>query len=289
MKTIGISLDWVLRDIHSSFDKQYRKTFIHNTSLVEMNQDMTVKEQTQEDIDLLEKKIELKENELISLPLNSFDLSNHYKFEESTSIVDGETKLSPKESLSEFMYQRYPFQVFGKAEQYNGACEAFNKIQSYGLENKLYKTILFSTVGGQALPATWHFLATHNCRMRNFICVDNEFEKLENCDILIDCVPEVIQDIPPGKKIIKIERPFNQWDSVEHSFKELCDIQPYFIEGLLKDKKIITISFNNTQERFSVFEEDYLNELKPFVFIINTGQYVENPNFKGDRPQKPVF
>ena len=231
MKTIGISIDGVLRNYFDQFDKQYRKTFIHNPSLVEMNQDMTVKEQTQEDLELLEKKIELREKELISLPMNSYDLFNHYKFEDTTSI-DGETILSPKEALYEFMYQKYPFQIFGKAEEYPGACEAFNRIQSYGLQNKLYKTVLLTSIDGQALTATWHFLATHNCRMRNFICVENDYEKWDHCDILIDCVPEVIQDVPSGKKIIKIEHPFNQWDKVDNSFKSLSEINPNFIEEL---------------------------------------------------------
>jgi len=232
MKTIGISIDGVLRDFFSEFDKQYRKTFIHNPSLVEMNNDMTVKELTSGDVDLLEKKIELKEKELISLPMNSYELFNHYKFENTTSM-DGETILSPKEALEEFMYEKYPFQIFGKAEEYKGACEAFNRIQSYGFQNKIYKTILLTSIGGQALSATWHFLATHNCRMKNFAYVESEYEKWEHCDILIDCVPEIIQDVPPGKKLIKIEQPFNQWDSAEHSFKLLSEINPSFIEDLL--------------------------------------------------------
>lgn len=56
MKTIGISLDGVIRDFYTEFDKQYRKAFIHNPSLVEMNRDMTLKEQTEDELVLLEKK-----------------------------------------------------------------------------------------------------------------------------------------------------------------------------------------------------------------------------------------
>lgn len=232
MKTIGISIDGVIRDFYSEFDKQYRKAFIHNPSLVEMNRDMTVKEQSEDELVLLEKKIDFKEKELISLPMNSYDLFNHYKFD-NTIGMDGETILSPQEALNEFMYQKFPFQIFGKAEEYKGASEAFNRIQGYGIQNKLYKTVLLTSVGGAALPATWHFLATHNCRMKSFECVEHEHEKWDHCDILIDCVPEILQDVPIGKSAIKIEHPFNKWDNSEYSFKFLSEINPSFLEELV--------------------------------------------------------
>jgi hypothetical protein len=151
--------------------------------------------------------------------------------------MDGETILSPQEALEEFMYQKFPFQIFGKGEEYKGAGEAFNRIQAYGLQNKLYKTVLLTSVGGAALPATWHFLATHNCRMRSFQCVEQEHEKWDYCDILIDCVPEIIQDVPNGKIAIKIEHAFNSWDKADHSFKLLSEINPSFLEDLLIGEK----------------------------------------------------
>lgn len=236
MKTIGISLDGVIRDFYTEFDKQYRKAYIHNPSLVQMTKDMKLQEQTEEELVELERIIELKEKELITLPLNSFDLSNHYKFEECVAM-DGETILSPQEAMREFMYQKFSFSIFGKAEQYKGACEAFNKIQAHGIQNNLYKTKLLTSCGYQILTATWHFLATHNCRMRSFECVDEESQKWDHCDVLIDCVPELIQDVPKNKTIIKIEHPFNKWDETTHSFKLLSDITPQFIEEILIGQK----------------------------------------------------
>jgi len=236
MKTVGISIDYVIRDFMSQFDKQYRKAFIHNPSLVEMSKDMTVKENSEEELQLLEKTIELKEKELISLPMNSYDIFNHYKFD-NTVAMDGETILSPQEALDEFMYQKFPFQIFGKAEEYKGACETFNKIQAYGIQNKLYKTILLASNGGTSLPATWHFLATHNCRMRSFQCVENEYEKWDYCDVLIDCVPEILQNVPSGKTVIKIEHGFNKWDNAEYSFKSLSEISTSFLEKIFVEEK----------------------------------------------------
>ena len=90
MKTLGISIDGVVRDIYEQFDKHYRKVYINNPNHVEMNKDMTVKERTEEDWKKLEDTIAAREKELISLPINSYDLTNHYTFKESLSL-DGET------------------------------------------------------------------------------------------------------------------------------------------------------------------------------------------------------
>lgn len=235
MKTLGINIDGVIRDFYTQFDKQYRKAFINNPNLVGMNEDMTVKEMTEEEWEALEEKIKLKEKELISLPLDSYDLINHYRFDEKIAL-DGETKLSPEEALKEFIESK-PFQIYAHAEEYDGACDAVNRIQAYGLNNKLYKTVFITKLSSPAIPATFHFLAKNASRIRNLVFVDDESEKWEHCDILIDCVPEAIQSKPDDKTIIKIKHPFNQWDETEHSFKSIKEVNPSFIEELLVGKK----------------------------------------------------
>ena len=236
MKTLGISIDGVLRDLHGAFDKQYRSKYIHNPSLVEMNKDMTVKEKTEEDWGNLEKRIALQEKELISLPVNTYNLNNHYKFEEEIAL-DGETLLSPEEALQNFMNNIKPFKVYGDADEFEGASDALNRIQSYGLQNNLYKTILISNTHSKAIPATFHFLAKNACRVRNIAFIEEDYEKWDHCDIIIDCVPEVIQNVPKGKFIIKIEHPFNQYDKVEHSFKSIRDVKPSFIGSIMDFEK----------------------------------------------------
>ena len=236
MKTLGINIDGVVRDFYNQFDKHYRKVFINNPNHVDMNTDMTVKEKTEKDWENLESRIATREKELISLPLSSYDLTNHYRFEEKVAL-DGETILTPQEALDEFMYSSYPFQIFGQAEEYLGACDAVNRIQAYGLSNNLFKTIFISNTKSPTIPATFHFLSKNASRIRCVQFVDEDYEKWDHCDIIIDCVPEVIQNVPDGKTIIKIEHPFNQWDKVEHSFKSIRDINPSFIEDLLVGEK----------------------------------------------------
>lgn len=236
MKTLGISIDGVIRDIYEQFDKHYRKVYINNPNHVEMNQDMTVKERTEEDWKKLEDIIAHREKELISLPINSYDLTNHYTFKETLSL-DGETTLTPEEALEDFMFNKYPFQIFGQAEEYEGACDAINRIQAHGLRNNLYKTVLISKTKSSAIPATFHFLAKNASRIRNVQFVDEDSDKWDHCDVIIDCVPEVIQNVPDGKQIIKIEHAFNKWDETDYSFKTIREINPNFIEELLVGEK----------------------------------------------------
>ena len=236
MKTLGINIDGVVRDWLEQFDKQYRKVYINNPNIVGMNKDMTVKEPTEEEYQELEKRIHLKEKELISLPMNTYEIANHYKFEEEIAL-DGETTLTPNEAIENFMYNKYTFNIFGQAEEYAGACDAVNRIQSYGLDNNLYKTIFITSIKSPAIPATFHFLAKNASRIREVKFINEDYEKWDYCDVIIDCIPEVLQNVPKGKTVIKIEQPFNKFDNVEHTFKSIKEVNPTFIEDLFVGEK----------------------------------------------------
>ena len=54
--------------------------------------------------------------------------------------------------------------------------------------------------------------------------MDEEWQKWEHCDILIDCSSEAIQSCPEGKTIIKINQEWNSWDFSEKSFDSLEDV-----------------------------------------------------------------
>lgn len=220
MKTLGINIDHVLRDSYAQFDKMYRKVFIHNPNLVNMDEGFSYKEYTDEEIDEIEKKSKAKELELISLPMSSYDLTNHYKFEKIKD-VSGERILTPKEACEKFMYDDYPFQIFGSSEEYENANDAFNKIQAYGFKNKLFNVILFSSLKTSAIPSTYAFLSKHHSRARTVMFLEEDHLKWDFCDVLIDAVPESLQSKPKGKKTIKINQSFNKWDKADYEFDSL--------------------------------------------------------------------
>lgn len=240
MKTLGINIDGVIRDFHSQFDKQYRKVYIHNPSLVAMEEEtMTVKLNSQEEDERIENLIKEKERDLITLPITSFDLINHYKFvsksiemskfiemDNTEGINLAPIEYTPKQNLDKFLYDDYPFQIFGNAEEYQGAMDAVNKIQSIGLTKGKFDVILLSTHKAKAIAATYFFLSKFNCRIRKIQFLNSDDEKWSHCDALVDIMPTSFQSKPQGanKTSIKINHPFNQWDTADYSYNSVKEI-----------------------------------------------------------------
>lgn len=263
MKTVAINIDGTVRDFISKFDFMYRKKFIHNPAEVEGNipthtdvaqgnlneNSFQIKEEfSEEELDALAAQIEEKEKELLSLPVDTDDLTNHYRFKPQKLKViqfddnkgnDEPIKLTSRQVLENFIYEEYPFQIFGRADEYKDAVETVNRIQAYGRETGLYKTVLVSTCKKGAIPATFAFLSTHHCRVQNICFVENDEEKWEICDLLIDDTPVAIHSKPESKELIKINRPWNQWDNVPQKFDSLKEVYKSGIiqELLLKTKK----------------------------------------------------
>jgi len=197
-------------------------------------------EYTDEELNAINAAIEEKERELLSLPVDTDDLTIHYKFDPSKLKViqfddsagsDEPIKFTAKEMLDKFIYEEYPFQIFARADQYENAMETANRIQALGRDTGLFRTILVSTCKMGAIPATYAFLSTHHCRIKNIHFVDSDEEKWELCDILIDDTPQAIHAKPPGKEVVKIEQTWNKWDKVSHKFESLQDLHK---SGLLE-------------------------------------------------------
>lgn len=238
MKKVGINIDGIIRDFHSQFDKQYRKVFVHNPALVATNEEShTFREYTEEEEKTMDEQIREKERELITLPVSSFELLNHYKFNSQTiemsKFIEMDNKegvnyspieYTPKQNLEKFMYEDYPFQIFGMADEYPGTMDAVNKIQSIGLQSGKFEVILLSTHKAKAISATYSFLGKANCRIRNVKFVGSDLEKWDICDVVVDVMPEVFQNKPKGKTSVKINHLFNQWDGADYSYDSIKGI-----------------------------------------------------------------
>jgi len=248
MKIVGINIDGVIRDFVESFDSQYRKVFIHDENNLNLNvsgegdsvspkiegESFKVIEHTNEEVGLIQSEKEEKERVNITLPVDTDDLLNHYKFEtkeiktqkfrESGVEDDKPIILTPQEVMDEFIYEQRPYQIFARANEYKNASEIANRLQSYGYGKDLFKVILFSTQKSKAIPATHEFLSKCNSRIKNIMYLEKESQKWDFCDILIDSTPEAIQSCPNDKTIIRINREWNKWDKIELSYDSLKDV-----------------------------------------------------------------
>ena len=256
MKTLGINIDGVIRNYLESFDKQYKKVFIHNPTIVKMDEEFKYVEPTEEEAEkealAMQKSIENR----ITLPVDTADLLNHYQFDETPEFENdnafktpkksefrnynmelemGNKMLNPEEALNQFMFEKYPFKIFGDADEYQNAMMHFNKIQAYGLRNKLFKTVLLTNLKSNAISANFHFLHKTGSRARSFQVIEEEEEKWDYCDVLVDVSPEALQNKPDDKISIKINRPFNEWDSTDYSVESLKEVSDeVFLNKLFK-------------------------------------------------------
>lgn len=206
-KVLGISLDGVIRNLYSKFDDVYRKAFIKNDSLVEADESfqfvLESKKSEDDELDELEKKI----NEKIHLPVNTHDLRNHYQFDS-------------KEDFDNF-FQLYAFELFATAGPFPRTPDTLNRLQGFGKVNGLFDTVLLVKGDDKVVNSTFTFLGKIGCKVKNVIFVDNDFDKWNHCDVLIDDSPESFETKPEGKTTIKISHEYNAYSESDYSYENL--------------------------------------------------------------------
>ena len=231
-KVIGIGIDGVLRDVLGQFDNIFRKKYIFDSAELKTEDmgdgQLKLGDTTEEDARSF--AVKQKELNLIRMPVDTADLTNHYTFPERKEEFldeDGNKEtftLSQEELLEKFIFEEYPYQIFAKADPIKNAIDIFHKMQNKGIKDDSYDIVLMSKLKGASIPSTFTFFGNNHIRVKNFVAVDEEWQKWEHCDILIDCSSEAIQSCPEGKTIIKINQEWNSWDYSEKSFDSLEDV-----------------------------------------------------------------
>lgn len=223
-KTLGIGINGVIRDIHGQFDTMYRKAFIHNDSIVKADEGMKymLQDQGVSNDEYLE--IQRLTDEKITLPVNTYDLLNHYFFDS-------------RDEFNTFFYTDYALEIFGRANEFPRAMSTFNRIQAMGEQTGLFDTVLISTERDQGLTATYQFLTKHGCRAKNVRFIEEPTLAWSFCDVIIHDAPSVFESVPEGKTAIKIIREYNEYSDVKHSFPALYNVfDENVLAGLFSQK-----------------------------------------------------
>ena len=220
-KVLAISIDGVTRDFYNQFDTWYRKAFIVNDSIVEMDDNfryLESKKPDEESVLALQKVIDEK----INLPLDTFDLLNHYEFES-------------REDLENFIYRDYSFQIFASANSFPKSMDSINFLQIFGDETEIFDVVLFAKCKETSISSTYHFLAKNACKIRNVKFI-NEYEDIwKHSDVVISDCPEIFETKPKNKKSIKINHMYNYYSDSDFSFDSISDIKDEnFIKKLFK-------------------------------------------------------
>ena len=235
---IGIDINEVLRNRWLVFDKYYCKEFgtegapLEDKYVFDFFKEYSWKEK---------KEIikELKEPDEIPENISPLD----YKIDKNTGEApidfilfkkSEEKILSPKDVYERFMYEDYAFEIFASAPiMYKNMDVDVNRF--FMKYKKDVEFILMSEENERSIPFTLFFLSKMPCKYNNYRFVEESREMWKHCDILITTNPELLDNVPWNKNVIKIDRPYNQ--SIKKSYMTVLHLKE--LEDNPKFEKII--------------------------------------------------
>lgn len=211
-KRIGIDINEVIRALWHQFDKYYIEEFgDNNVSDNEIdcytmnfwedyhweNSEETINylnEDLPDDISPLEYQVDKETGEA---PVD------HMAFKPETETI------SARDSYKRFMYQDYLLEIHGMANTMYRGCE--KDIEKFYFKYKDQFNISYVSIENYLTVApTLFFLSKTNTKIMDYNFVENEKDIWNNIDILITANPKLISNVPEGKKVVKIIRPFNE-------------------------------------------------------------------------------
>lgn len=186
---IAIDLNGVLRNTLGKIEQVYDKFYLSN---------------------------EDNENEFkyeIIYPIDSLNLMNHFKFENS-------------EELYNFLYVEHPMEIFGHAAsvEYTG----MNDLNDFYLDmREKYEIIIVSDEIGKSKPATLFFLSKFSCLIENIIFYSEQTKNnmLDSIDVLLTANPNLLLEVPKNKIVIKYQQEYNKNIEMEYSIKKINELK----------------------------------------------------------------
>jgi len=218
---LAITIDESIRSFNDQFDTVYRKKFIKNEGLVNMNQNFEYV--PEEDEDDMYAKLEAKANALIHLPVTTSSLENHYEFES-------------KDAFNSFL-KNHALELYGSAGQIPNGIQEANKLYAIKEELGLEDVILFCPGDNQQIIATLHFLVKIGCKIGHIIFDNNYTNVWKYANMVITDSPEILDITEGSNKTIKLSKEYNASSKCSAEIQNLKDLDLRKLENLIKNNK----------------------------------------------------
>jgi hypothetical protein len=199
---IAFDVNGVLRDTLGKIEQVYEKFLI----------DDYVKEEGEEDFEYK-----------LNLPVTSTTLTDHFVFPSQNDLYD-------------FLYVDFPMNIFGHAPSISA--------NTFNVLNEIYEDLrdehdilIISEEIQKSKPATLFFLSKYGCLIEKYLF----FSKLtlnnmwNECDIIITANPELLEDHPDGKIMIKFDTDYNKNVVSEYTIKTIEDFKSLYDKLKLKN------------------------------------------------------
>ena len=186
---IGIDLNGVLRDTLGKIEQVYDKFYVSNE---EGGSDFKYE---------------------VNYPIDSLNLMNHFKFENS-------------EDLYNFLYVEHPMEIFGHAAsvEYTGMND-LNDFYTDMRDN--HEIIIVSDEIGRSKPASLFFLSKFGCQLEKVKFYSNlTINSMWNeIDVLLTSNPALLLEHPADKILIKYQTEYNKHIETKYSITNLKEFE----------------------------------------------------------------
>jgi len=89
---------------------------------------------------------------------------------------------------------------------------------------KEHQIIITSREAGRSVPSTLFFLSKTGCMVQDLKFTMGTTDCWNHVDIMITDHPEILKSKPENKKVIKIERPFNEEIPSDYTIKSVKEL-----------------------------------------------------------------
>jgi hypothetical protein len=204
-KKIGIEVNGVLRNTLGKIRQTYEKFMIENNS-----------EEKTFMLDSSGNTESIVENESFEYKLlenvDSLNLMSHFAFKSEDELYD-------------FLYQEFAMQIFGHAE--STEMHTFHTLNDVYIKYRNSNDFLIlSDEIGKSKPATLFFLSKFGCQLEKvkFYSDTTKNSIWDEVDILVTSNPNLIDEHPSDKVIIKFKTDYNKKNKSKHEISSLSEL-----------------------------------------------------------------
>jgi hypothetical protein len=140
--------------------------------------------------------------DLDSLDISTNDMSKVFNF-------------TSKKEFNKFLYEDYPFEIFGEAETTEKGVDKKLNLWHLSLnddeeiDNEIELMLCNPMEFNASIGFTYFFLSKIATRVREIFLPKDSVDIWEKCDILITADPKLLNGVPTNKYAIKINTPYN--------------------------------------------------------------------------------
>lgn len=171
-----------------------------------------------------------------------------HTFDETTiSVTTNELdKVFPFENKTEynrFVYQDYPFELFGSCEPFNketspNLTKWLRQLKDIDIEEPIDIMIVSTMEYDLSIQSSYFFLSKLGCKVREVYFPTDSLTIWDKCDVLITANPKLLNNKPEGKVSIKIKTDYNQginadeeYDDISQYFQDMNNVIKYLIKN----------------------------------------------------------